>query len=388
MLDHAVITSGWTVEVFTYTAPALEFWALLEECASMPVYQTRRFAVPWLDTMGQAAGMTPMIVLIRDAYGNPAALFPFGVKDLGGIRRVEFLGGTDSNSNFGLMRPDVRFTGGQISALLHKAAMDSGLAPDAYILSNQPEYWDGLANPLATLPKQPSPSQCHSAELMLDSEAFQKKHLSSEARRKLRSKRRKLEEKGPVSLITARNREEAERLLEAFFAQKLQRFDEKNIKSGFDSLAARRFFERCCVSRIGQRDASVELHGLLAGDRIVATYGGGLHRGRFHGMINSFDPDPEIARYSPGDLLLGLLMEAKCRQGLHIFDLGIGEGRYKSTWCDHAEPLFDSFMPLTLKGRVFVWADAARRRLKRSIKQNVWAWNFAQHVRRNMRLPG
>jgi len=394
MPDEAIMTrpkaltraaAGFSVEVFTDFAPALDAWTQLEECAPAPLYQTRRFVVPWFATMSKHAGLTPMIVLLRDTSGELAALWPLGVRQSKGIRRVEFLGGKDSNSNMGLMRPDVHLPAPHIQKILLEAARLSGLSPDIYILANQPAQWEGFANNLVKLPSQPSPSACHSAQLMADSEAFHNRQLSSDARKKLRAKRRKLEEMGPVSLLTARTEDEARRILEAFFLQKLQRFDEKNIKSGFDSPAARSFFERCCLSRIGRRDAAVELHGLLIGDRIVATYGGGVHRGRFHGMFNSFDPEPAIARQSPGDVLLNLLTESKCRQGLQTFDLGIGEGRYKSTWCDQVEPLFDTLIPITVKGRVFAMAEFLRRKAKRAIKQNPRAWAFAQKVRQGMR---
>ncbi len=376
----------WRTDVFTDVAPALPAWATLEVVAPVPIYQTRRFAIPWQDTMGRAAGITPMIVQISDEDGEPAALFPFGVRESHGIRRAEFLGGKDSNANMGLIRPGISFAADEMKILLLHAARQSGLSPDAFALSNQPENWENSRNPLFGLPSQPSASFCHSARLMPDSEAFHKQQLSADTRKKMRSKRRKLEELGPVSLLTARTAQEAQSLLDAFFAQKLQRFDEKNIKSGFDSPQARSFFERCCISRIGRADASVELHGLLAGGRIVATYGGGVHRGRFHGMINSFDQDPIIARSSPGDLLLSLLIEAKCRQGLTMFDLGTGEGRYKSNWCDQVEPLFDTLIPVSAKGHAFVYADSGRRHIKRTIKQNPWAWAIAQKIRERIKI--
>jgi len=377
---------SWTVEVHREFQPALEAWAALEACAPSTFYQTRGFAIPWHDTMGKAAGISPFIVILRDQFGDAAALFPFGIREYGGLRIAEFLGGKDSNANLGLFRPGFSITPEALRQALYDAATASGLAPDAYVLSNQPVTWEDFDNPLAALPHQLSPSYCHSALLMPDSEAFQKQQLSGDARKKLRYKRRKLEEVGKVSLLTARTTAEAQSLLDAFFIQKLERFDEKNISSGFDSPAARAFFARCCVSRMGKRETSVELHGLLAGDRIVATYGGGVHHNRFHGMFNSFDMTPEIARYSPGEILLSLLVESKCRQGLKVFDLGIGEGRYKSTWCDRAEPLFDTFLPLNAKGRLFVIVSAAKRQVKRIIKQNENLWSFVQASRKRLRL--
>ncbi|MBM3607765.1 MAG: GNAT family N-acetyltransferase [Alphaproteobacteria bacterium] len=376
--------SALTVEVHREIAPALAAWEELEQLAPASIYQTRRFIIPRFDTMGRARNMTPLITIVRE-NGEPRALLPFAMEQAGSLRSVEFLGGRDSNANLGLYAPGAAAGGGEISKWLQLAAAQMPERPDIFILANQPESWEETPNPLLALPHQSSPSHCYSTALIADSEAFHRERLSSDARKKLRWKRKKLEELGPVSLLTARTEEEARRILEAFFAQKLQRFDDKNISSGFDSPQARAFFERCCVSHIGRRDASVELHALLAGERIVATYGGGLHRGRFHCMFNSFDLDPQLSRYSPGDILLSMLIESKCRQGVAMFDLGIGEARYKNTWCDRTEKMFDIILPLTAKGHAWAMAERTKRNLKRAIKQSSWAWPLAMKIREKMR---
>ncbi len=216
---------------------------------------------------------------------------------------------------------------------------------------------------------------------MPDSEAFRNARLSSDTRKKLRYQTRKLEESGPLRFLTARTKEEASQVLEAFYEQKLQRFDDKNISSGFDSPQSRAFFARTCISRIGDRESSVELHALLCGSKIIATYGGGEHLGRFHSMFNSFDAAPNYARYSPGDVLLSMLIETKCRQGKRIFDLGIGEGRYKQSWCDQSELLFDTLIGLSARGKIYCKLTSARQSLKRRIKQSKWAWPLIVKLR-------
>ncbi len=372
-----------SIQVHREISSALPAWEALEHVASASIYQTRRFLVPWFDTMGRARDLTPAITVVSDG-DRPLALFPFGLQESAGLKKVEFLGGRDSNANLGLFDPQFAVDPANIASWLQQAAQAMPSRPDIFVLANQPETWENLRNPLLCLPHSQSPSQCYAAALIPDSEAFHKQRLSGDARKKLRWKRKKLEEIGEVSLLTARTEAEARRILEAFFAQKLQRFDDKNISSGFDSPQARAFFERCCVSRIGRRDASVELHALLAGDRIVATYGGGLHRDRFHCMFNSFELDPQISRFSPGDLLLSQLIETKCRQGIAMFDLGIGEARYKDAWCDRTETLFDVVLPVSARGRAVAFAERTRLGLKRAIKQNKWAWQMAQKLRESL----
>lgn len=363
-------------------AGALPAWSELEAVAPASAYQTRRWLLPWLETVGHRTGVRPMIVVAYGTNDVPVALFPFGLVEQGGVRLVNFLGGRDSNSNLGLIRPGTKLDRGALKSMLHGAARQARLKPDAFILSNQPASWDGVPNPLALLAHQRSPSECHCATLRpYDGASLVNERLNGDSRKKLRKKRKKLSELGPVSHIVARTPADVARILDAFFAQKLERFRQKNVASDFEAAETRQFFSRTCLDGLEAGQPAVELHALAAGERIVAIYAGTPHRGRFHAMINSFDPDPEIARTSPGDLLLMSMMEKMCERGYRMFDLGIGEARYKSSWCDRSEPLFDTLLPITFKGRRYVLRESARLRLKRFIKQNKWAWTAARKLR-------
>lgn len=385
--SHRLVLTPQTVRVATYTDTneALDAWEELERVASASIYQTRRFLIPWLVTMGKASGLTPVIGIVYDESNRPLALFPLASRRNRGIRVLEFLGGKDSNANMPLIRPGVQFNAEMTNHVLALIAQGTPQSPDLFILQNQPFEWEGVPNPLALLPHQISPSACHSTDLLPDSEAFRSERLSADARKKIRYKSRKLAELGTLKFVTARTKDEASQILEAFYAQKRQRFDDKNISSGFDSTESRQFFARTCISRIGEREASVELHALLCDNQIIATYGGGVHRQRFHGMFNSFESNGEHARFSPGDVLLSMLVESKCRQGLQVLDLGSGEGRYKQSWCNRTEPLFDTILGLTAKGKAWSLLAGGKQSLKRLIKQSSWAWPLAQKLRE--RLP-
>ncbi|MEI9916279.1 MAG: GNAT family N-acetyltransferase [Methylovirgula sp.] len=143
----------------------------------------------------------------------------------------------------------------------------------------------------------------------------------------------------------------------------------KAITSDFAAPSMRSFFERLC--RHGNTSANrwLELYGLALGGRIIATYIGAAHRGHFSAMVNSFDSDPEIAKSSPGDLLLMKLVAAQCTDDRTSFDLGIGEARYKMTYCDIKVPLFDVVVPLGARGYAVAARQAICSRLKTAIKE-------------------
>lgn len=370
-----------TLEVHATFEPLAEAWAELEATANASVYQTARWLKPWTETIGQANRIQPRLVLARSPDGAATAIFPLGLSVAGGLRILGFLGGKDSNANMPLLRPGVSFTRGfLLAALRHAAAMEGGTA-DAIILSSQPLDWRGDANPMRLLPQAPSASYLHSARLGPDAATFLASRLSSDARKKMRSKLRKLEALGPVTHMRADNERDARRILQAMFTQKQERLAQMGVAGNFDNPLSRAYFDRACLDGLEAGAPALELHALSAGDRIVATYGGGVHRGRFHAMINSFDMSPNVAKSSPGELIVWRMIESFHARGLEEFDLGIGEDRYKDFWCDQSQPLFDTMLGLTASGRAFCFAEGVRRRAKRIIKQSEFLWPLARRVR-------
>ena len=357
-------------------------WAELEALCPASIYQTRRFLLPWIDANAGPRSLTPMIVVAHDTTGEPVALLPFGITRRGPVSVAEFLGGVDSNANFGLYRPGVPFSPADLESLLRAAAAKALPKPDLFLLINQPVQIEGDPNPLDIFPHQPSASFCHAGSLDPVPQTFMASRLSKDTAKKLRKKRQRLETMGTLRLLTGRSPAAAARILDVFYEHKLERFRRKHIKSGFDRSESRSFLERACCADTGENRPAVELYALTLGDRIIATYGGGVHRGHLHLMFNAFDPDETIARCSPGDILLQMILEAGCSEGLAGFDLGIGEARYKSTWCDRAEPLFDSVLAISPLGSAFSRVESLRRHAKRAIKQSEWAWPIAQRLMR------
>jgi CelD/BcsL family acetyltransferase involved in cellulose biosynthesis len=374
------------VEVYRDPAAALQSWAELEALAPASAYQTRRFTIPWLETIGAARGIEPLFILGKDREGRATALLSLGLKRLGPFRIACFLGGKEANFNLGLFRPDLALTLADLRFLLKSAVKALGRdRPNLFLLQNQPFDWDGTANPLALLPHQPSPSFAYATQLGDRGEAFLATKLSKDARKKFRKKEARLAEMGPVDLISNATPAAARAIVDAFLAEKITRCEARSIETDFSDPAMRAFLERLSLPQDGQ-PPWLTFQGLKAGDRIVATYAGAEHRGRFSCLINSFDSDPDVAKTSPGDLLLMRLIAQQCDRGLRSFDLGIGEARYKSSYCNETVPLFDLILPIGIRGHLCAAYARTRLKIKRHIKQNPKMLSRIQRLRRI--LPG
>jgi len=376
--EYASSESSWPIstapqvvaEVHRDLASVRAAWAELEEVAPASVYQTRAFLIPWLETIGRARKIEPFFIVARDRRGRVMALLPFGIERRGRWRRALFLGGKESNFNLGLFRPGVELSGQDLRMLLLAAAKALGPdAPHVYSLKNQPFEWEGVPNPFALLPHRLSPSFAYATRLGTSAESFLAAKLSKNARRRLRKKEARLAEMGPLALAASDSPGLRFKILDAFFSEKIARCEEQAIDADFSNPSVRDFFER--LTRPTTTASSwLELYALMLGDRVIATYAGAAHRGQFSAMVNSFDTDPEIAKSSPGDLLLMKLIASQCEKGIAKFDLGIGEARYKKTYCEEAIPLFDVVIGLDASGQVYSALSSLSSRLKSTTKRS------------------
>ncbi len=353
------------IEVFADFEPVMEAWRELEAVAPATIFQTERWLRPWAETVGTAHRITPMLIVARGPDGTPAALFPFGVSVAGGLRLAEFLGGRDSQANLPLFNPGAVFTRRFMTNTLSYAA-STMLRPDAFSLTSQPYDWRGAANPMRLLPTRPGLNQLAAMHLRDDQHVLEQ--AAPAARERLQRAMQALGEGGKVTHLVGRDETSARRIMQAFFSHKDAHLAAAGAKVGFDNSIARGFFERVCLDGLEEGRAAMELHALCVNDRIVSTFGGGAHLGRFHAMIESAEIEPDIAACDPGDVLMAHMLEDLRGRGLHEIGIGMGVARRADVWRTRGEPLFDTLHGMTTAGRSFCFMEGHRRRIKRVIR--------------------
>ena len=370
-----------SIAIETDIAGLAEIWRAFEATALVTPYQSYDWIRPFVETIGAAHDMALRYALVRDADGVLCALLPLTVTGRSGFRFAEFIGGKHANYHMGLYAPafaaqlDARLT---TQLLTEIGTAIGGL--DALAFVNQPVTWQGVTNPAARLAAGPSPSRAYKLALIAgDGDATLKRSMSSHARKKLKNKHSRFRDFGPSTLTRATTPDEVARIIDAFLSQKAERFRAMGVPDPFAEPEMRVFLERGAMEAGSARPA-IELYALDLGGRAVATYVGAIQGERFSGMATSFDMASETVKTSPGELLLAELIRLKASEGVAVFDLGVGEARYKTTFCDDHDDLVDSFLPLTLKGRLFARIARAKRELKRRIKRSPVALKIAHRA--------
>ena len=359
-------------------------WRALEAdpAALMTPYQ--RF--DWVAAYAQAgieAGAESRILILKDEAGRPRLLVPLTVGRLGPLRIARVIGDRHANFHMPLfasreaaaMRPE------DLTEALVRAGREAGL--DAFRFTNQPRFWDGVPNPLGAR-GLPAPSDAYGLLLGPDAEATLKRVFSGDARKKVRAKERKLVEAlGPVRHRVAATLADAEAIQAAFYAQKAARFAALGVADAYAEAAVRRFVTAATAPGAEGRGPAIEVHALeTESGRVLATFGGAVDRDRFCGMWTSFDTDPELGRFSPGEILLHRLIGDQAARGRRALDLGVGEASYKAKTCDETIELVESVVPVSAAGHLFALAAGTAVRLKHRVKRSPRLLAAAQRLQR------
>lgn len=306
----------------------------------------------WLAGWFEGHGGRENLRLVRLEVGGGQWLLPVALERRAGCRIARKIG--DGHASFytplrlGAPTPLERTS-------LRRAAL--ALAADALILTDCPACWDGHA-PFApgfaaapdigrglALPEGPLPAP------------------SGSAAKKLRAKRRALESLG-VAHAGFVEGAAAHHALAEMLRWKEEQLGRRGIVDPFAGPQMEAFLAAGLSSGALRVFVLGQPHPAAA--MLVAQAGAFAS-----GMTIAYDPAPEIARASPGDVLLGYLVEALAQEGLRWFDLGVGDMRYKRAHCPVEMPLVDVIVPATLRGAAYAAAFGALRATKRAIKSNA-----------------
>ena len=349
----------------------------VEQNFSTP-YQRFDFLKPWQRQVGEREGLLPFIVIAYDAERRPLVLLPLALGLKHGVRTAAFMGGKHSTFNMALW--DRRFaldaTGADLDALI--SAIRERSEADVLALARQPLSWRDVPNPMALLPHQASANDCPSMTIV--SEEPSTARISSSFRRRLKGKERKLQALPGYRYHVANTEADIKRILDWFFQIKPLRMTEQKLPNVFAEPGIEDFIRGACMALLAGGGHVIDIHALECDDEVIAIFAGVADGHRFSMMFNTYTMS-DNSRYSPGLILMRNIVDHYAEQGYRALDLGIGSDDYKRLFCKSDEPIFDSFIPLSLRGKIAASAMSGINRAKHLVKHNQTLFQMAQKLR-------
>jgi len=371
------------VDILSDLGQAEMIWRGLEDQQQFSTpYQRFDFLERWQRQVGAREGFKPFIVVAYDAERQPLLLLPLGLRHRGGVRTACFMGGKHTTFNMALWDRDfaTAATARDLDALM--SAIRERCGADVLALHQQPLRWRDLPNPMALLPNQPSVNDCPLMAIVPDQPPTAR--ISNSFRRRLKGKERKLQVLAGYRYQVATTDAEIKRLLDWFFSIKPLRMAEQKLPNVFAEPGVEDFIRGACMAKLAGDGRVIDIHTLECDAEVIAIFAGVADGHRFSMMFNTYTMS-ESSRYSPGLILMRNIVDHYAGHGYRALDLGIGSDDYKRLFCKSDEPIFDSFIALSARGKVAAAAMSGVNRLKRLVKHNTALFNMAQTLRGALR---
>ena len=161
-------------------------------------------------------------------------------------------------------------------------------------------------------------------------------------------------------------------MLDWFFHVKPMRMAEQKLPDVFAEPGVQDFVRAACHAELPGGGHAIDIHALECDDEVIAIFAGVADGHRFSMMFNTYTMSAH-SRYSPGLILMRYIIDHYGERGYRALDLGIGSDDYKRMFCKGDEPIFDSFVPLTSRGKIAAAAISATSHGKRLVKQQSGA---------------
>ena len=367
------------IDIVHDLASAEAAWRGLEnDQTSYTPYQRFDFVAAWQRQVGEREGLVPFLVIGYDADRRPLLLLPLAVRHAYGARCAGFMGGKHSTFNMALWDRDFAASATQSDLEGLIAAIAQRAEADVFALHQQPLRWRGLPNPLALLPHQPSANDC--PLLVMEPGAAPATLVSNSFRRRLKGKERKLQPLPGYRYHVAATEADATRLLDWFFRIKPQRMAEQKLPNVFADPGIEDFIRKACTTPLPGGKHVIDIHALECDEEVIAIFAGVADGHRFSMMFNTYTMSAN-AKFSPGLILMRDIIDHYAGQDYRAFDLGIGSDDYKRLFCKDDEPIFDSFIALSQRGKLVAGVMSGLNRTKRLVKHNPALLEMAQKLR-------
>jgi len=371
------------VDIFHDLAQAEAIWRALEDPRQFSTpYQRFDFLGHWQRQVGAREGLSPFIVIACDAERRPLLLLPLTLKHQCGVGTACFMGGKHATFNMALWNRDFATgaTAVDLDALI--SAIGARSEADVLALTRQPLRWRDLPNPMALLPGQPSANDCPLMTIAPDEPPTAR--ISNSFRRRLKGKERKLQTLPGYRYGVAATDAKIRLLLNWFFRVKPLRMAEQKLPKVFAEPGVEDFVRAACMAPVPGGGRVIDIHALECDDEVIAIFAGVADGHRFSMMFNTYTLSGS-SRFSPGLILMRNIIDHYAERGYLALDLGIGSDEYKRLFCKGDEPIFDSFIPLSLRGKLAAVAMSGVNRTKYLVKHNQALLHMAQRLRSALR---
>ena len=179
-------------------------------------------------------------------------------------------------------------------------------------------------------------------------------------------KKKQLKKVGNLKFKIAINEKEKIKFMNELIVQKNSRLFSQGVKDAF-KLEDLNFYKE--FENKNLKNMKTHISSLILNNELIAIHWGVIYNKRFYYLLLSMK-EGNLDRYSPGRLLISLLIRWSITKKIKVFDFTLGDEDYKKSWSNNTDSLFNHVQLNTLNGFPLYFLIKIKLILKSSSKKN------------------
>jgi CelD/BcsL family acetyltransferase involved in cellulose biosynthesis len=321
------------------------YWNNLEKESDNFCFQSYEWFENWSNSFRNSSEKYSLCIVKVSTQSKTLCIMPFEIEKIVNLKVLKWAGGKQSDymapilsKNFNLDKNDF--------IKLWKKILKTIPKIDLVYLSQQPEFVDKIKNPFSTYLKNYKNSITHNILLPNSWHEYTSLFLKKNFYLQNIRKKKHLKKQGKVKFKIIKKESEKINYIEELVKQKNKRLSSQGIKAAFklEDLNFYKNFEKKELKKI-----KTHISALYLNSEIIALHWGVIYKDRFYYLLLSMKEE-NLKKYSPGRLLISLLIRWSISKKIKIFDFTLGDENYKKSWANKSDVLFDSIQLISLRG--------------------------------------
>ena len=364
----------------TLSTPELikDEWVALQRENTACIYQN----YDWIRIACQTLEQNNSILIVTGRLNDKLHFILPLVSEDGLSKTLRWIGGTHANICSGIFSEE--FLKSAAADVMPAALKVIGKSVSGIVktqLHNQPFTLKSYKNPMLSLPQQPSVNSMYDMDLRDGMDAILDQGSGKRKRKLWRKQNRVAEGMGGYELVSPATHADILEAIDEFIVLKGKRLTDMGIQNIFSDKKTIDFFIQMAVTPPIESGHLFKIYQLKIQNKTRAMYALGIDGDYCQAYVNAVEYD-EFSDHSPGEMILYAMIEQLIADGYAKFDLGVGDERYKRSWCPGKHPLFDTNIPLSASAYPIIFGLKAKNTVKRYVRNNPELWTRLKKIRK------
>ena len=321
-----------------------EYWLKIEENSQSTCFNSIAWIENYILSYKEDMINSKLRIFVIFYENEPVCIFPFEIVKKYKVNVLQWICDLKTDFNAPPQKKNFSFEKDSFNQIWNKLIK---MIPevDVIFLKKQVNFSDTKKNPFISFLKNKKEGYIYKICLPQRWDDYTKKILKKKFYFDLVRTKKLIKKEGKVEFITAKNSEQKKIFLEELVKQKKHKLSKNNINLFNEKdLNFYKNFENYKNKKYTTHVTAIKLNG-----EFIAMHWGIFAKNYYYYLLPSMK-EGRFKRFSPGKLLLSILVRWAISKKIDFFDFGLGEESYKKKWSNKKENIYSYIRLNKLKG--------------------------------------